>query len=58
MEKICFIINPKAGHQRYTEVIKKIKEKLDLKKYEYEIKLSKDRYDVHLCQNETTDLFH
>ena len=46
MEKICFIINPKAGHQSYAEVIKKIKEKLDLKKYKYEIKLSKDKYDI------------
>jgi len=46
MEKICFIINPKAGRQRYTEVIKKIKEKLDLKKYKYEIKLSQNKYDI------------
>jgi len=46
MEKICFIINPKAGYQSYSEVIKKIKEKLDSKKYKYEIKLSKNRSDI------------
>ena len=46
MEKICFIINPKAGKHRYKHVIQKIKEKLDCKKFKYKIELSKNKYDI------------
>ena len=46
MEKVWFIINPKAGRQKYQHVIKKIKQKLDCKKFKYKIELSKNKYDI------------
>ena len=46
MEKICFIINPKAGYQKYNHVIEIIKKKLDVSKFQYKIELSKNKYDI------------
>ena len=43
MEKICFIINPKAGYQKYKHVVKLIEEKLDLSKFEYKIEFYKKK---------------
>ena len=43
MEKICFIINPKAGYQKYKHVVKLIEEKLDLSKFDYKIEFSKKK---------------
>ena len=46
MEKICFIINPKAGYQKYKHVVKLIEEKLDLSKFEYKIEFSQKKNHI------------
>ena len=46
MEKICFIINPKAGYQKYNHVIEIIKKNRQYQNFQYKIELSKNKYDI------------
>ena len=54
-KRIVFIVNPRAGIGRYKKVVRLVKERLDLSKYNYELMLTQYRGHGHVLATQIAE---